>query len=105
MTDIARLIATLVLAVIGAGALISGRAPQSPPPVPQTQPTFRTAVEAVQVTAIVTNAAGNPVAGLVQDDFEILENGIGRADRGVLSHRHPRRAGGANGGRDGCARQ
>jgi VWFA-related protein len=38
-------------------------------------PTFRSSVEAVHVTAIVTDANGVPVTGLTRDDFEIQENG------------------------------
>jgi VWFA-related protein len=43
----------------------------------QTQPaaTFRSAIEAVQVDVFVTDADGNPVAGLTADDFELIENG------------------------------
>jgi VWFA-related protein len=39
-------------------------------------PTFRASAEAVQITAIVTDADGNPVSGLTEDDFEILENNV-----------------------------
>jgi VWFA-related protein len=41
---------------------------------PQDTPTFRSSAEAVQITAIVTDAMGNPVSGLTEADFEILEN-------------------------------
>jgi hypothetical protein len=44
-------------------------APQAPPP------TFRSAIEAVQVTVVVTDAAGSPVTGLNEADFEVLEDG------------------------------
>ena len=40
----------------------------------QTTPTFRSSADAVQISVIVTDAAGNPVSGLTQDDFEIFEN-------------------------------
>ena len=36
-------------------------------------PTFRTSTQAVQLNVIVTDAAGNPVAGLTRDDFEVYE--------------------------------
>lgn len=39
------------------------------------QPTFRTGVELVQIDAVVVDSAGNPVAGLTQDDFEVFESG------------------------------
>lgn len=55
--------------MIGGTAVIWG-AQQAPP----SQPTFRTGVEAVAVSVIVTDADGNPVSGLTQDDFEIVEN-------------------------------
>ena len=38
-------------------------------------PTFRVQVDVVEVDASVTDAAGNVVTDLTQDDFEILENG------------------------------
>ena len=51
------------------GVLAGGQAlPQQPPP------TFRTSVEAVQLSVIVTDATGRPVSGLTADDFEIVEN-------------------------------
>ena len=39
------------------------------------QPTFRVQVDAVEIDASVTDAAGNVVTDLTRDDFEILENG------------------------------
>src|SRR5262245_15884985 len=39
------------------------------------QPTFRVQVEAIEIDASVTDASGNVVTDLTQDDFEILENG------------------------------
>jgi len=50
----------------------AGQAPQEP------TPTFRQGVEAVQLSVIVTDSEGNPVSGLTEDDFEILENGSPR---------------------------
>ena len=45
---------------------------QQPPPAP---PTFRVEVNYVEVDARVTDAAGNPVADLTAEDFEVLEDG------------------------------
>jgi VWFA-related protein len=45
----------------------------------QDTPTFRSSAEAVQITAIVTDTAGNPVSGLTEDDFEIIENNVPQA--------------------------
>jgi VWFA-related protein len=58
-------IALLVCA--GAAAALLAQAPQ--------QPTFRVQVEAIEIDASVTDAAGNVVTDLTQNDFEILENG------------------------------
>ena len=52
--------------------LLAGQAPQEP------TPTFRQAVEAVQLSVIVTDSEGNPVSGLTADDFEILEDRVSR---------------------------
>jgi VWFA-related protein len=63
-----------VAALAGGGAVLWGaQRPQQP-----ATPTFRAGVEAVSVSVIVTDADGNPVAGLTQDDFEILENNVPR---------------------------
>ena len=37
--------------------------------------TFRSSVRAIQVDAVVTDEDGNPVRGLTEDDFEIVEKG------------------------------
>ena len=42
------------------------------------QATFRSSVEAVQLSVIVTDADGRPVSGLTGSDFEIIENGVAR---------------------------
>ena len=42
---------------------------------PQERPTFRAAIEAVQVDVMVTDAAGRLVTGLTAADFELRENG------------------------------
>jgi VWFA-related protein len=79
-------------------------ASQTPAPsqTPQNQtppPTFRLEVNYVEVDAIVTDAAGNPVSDLTAGDFEVLEDGkpqkisafslvnipIQRADRPLFS--------------------
>ncbi|HZJ31214.1 MAG TPA: VWA domain-containing protein [Vicinamibacterales bacterium] len=51
------------------GVLLRGQAP------PQQPPTFRGSIDAVQLSVIVTDREGNPVSGLTEDDFEILEDG------------------------------
>ena len=60
------------------GRALPGReAPQQPqPPAPQ-EPiaTFRAGVRAIQIDAVVTDEAGNPVRGLTEDDFEVIERG------------------------------
>jgi VWFA-related protein len=62
-------------AVVTTGSLLlSQQAPNQPAP-PTPAPTFRSSIEAVQVSAIVTDADGRPVTGLTKDDFEIIENG------------------------------
>ena len=51
-------------------------AQQQPPAQPAVQgPTFRVAVDYVEVDAVVTDAEGRFVRGLTKDDFEILEDG------------------------------
>ena len=63
-----RLLVVLMALAVGQG-LHAGAQDQQP-----TTPTFRSSADAVQISVIVTDAAGNPVAGLTQDDFEIFEN-------------------------------
>jgi VWFA-related protein len=60
-----------LLIVLLAGAIV--RAGQTPP-VPQT-PTFKLQVDFIEVDAIVTDANGNYVPDLKQEDFEIFEDG------------------------------
>jgi len=45
------------------------------PAIRTQQPTFRSAVEYVQIDAVVTGRDGRPVKGLTQADFEIVERG------------------------------
>jgi VWFA-related protein len=63
----------VIAGLAGGTAVLRGA--QQPPPQP---PTFRAGVEAVSISVVVTDAEGNPVAGLTQDDFEIVENGVPR---------------------------
>ena len=67
-----RLIAMVAAVAVGSSVLLVGQASQEP------TPTFRQAVEAVQLSVIVTDQEGHPVSGLTADDFEILENKIVR---------------------------
>ncbi len=59
-----------------------GPSPQAAPPQPSPsgpdgvqRPTFRTQIDYVEVSAIVTDDDGNLVRDLAKSDFEILENG------------------------------
>jgi VWFA-related protein len=61
-----RLGIALLASACAAHALIA----QAPQP-----PTFRVQVDAIEIDASVTDASGNVVTNLTQDDFEILENG------------------------------
>jgi VWFA-related protein len=58
----------------GGGARVPDQEERSRPAKDDT-PTFRSRVTVVQVDAIVTDATGNPVTGLTENDFEILEAG------------------------------
>jgi VWFA-related protein len=73
-----RRVFTLALLLVAVGATtVRGGQGQAPPSAGQDPaiPIFRTSIEAVQVTAVVTDASGAPVRGLTADDFEIIENG------------------------------
>ena len=59
----------------GFGFLLSLVASVSFAQQPQDRPTFRAAIEAVQVDVTVTDVEGRPVSGLTEADFELLENG------------------------------
>src|SRR6185503_7358715 len=65
----AEVVAVVATVAAGSSVLLVGQAPQEP------SPTFRQGVEAVQLSVIVTDREGNPVSGLSEDDFEILEDG------------------------------
>ena len=59
----------------GSAVLLAG---QAPPANQEPQATFRSSVEAVQLSVIVTDSEGRPVSGLTEDDFEVLEGGATR---------------------------
>jgi Ca-activated chloride channel homolog len=54
--------------------------------VPQEQPLIRTEVKLVQVIATVKNKAGEPIATLTKDDFQISDNGAPQ-EVAFLQHR------------------
>ncbi len=63
-------------ALIVFAPLLAAQSPSVPRSQPQEPvPTFRSSVRAIQVDAVVTDADGNPVRGLTEDDFEIVEKG------------------------------
>jgi len=70
--------APAALVAIFVGSLVlSGQGNQPSPQAPSSStPTFRSSAEAVQVTAMVTDARGEVVKGLTEADFEVLENGV-----------------------------
>src|SRR5687767_5607034 len=63
-------LAAIVTLVTGSGVLLVGQGQEQQPP-----PSFRSSIDAVQMSVIVTDQEGNPVSGLTEDDFEILEDG------------------------------
>src|SRR5512138_1284109 len=62
-----RVATTLLIAIVSVAALL-GQSPRQP------GATFRVRVDAVEIDASVTDAAGNPVTDLTADDFEVLED-------------------------------
>jgi VWFA-related protein len=60
------------IVLLTAAALTSA---QAPPPAAQRTPTFKVAVDYVQVDAVVTDGQGNPVRDLTKDDFQVYEDG------------------------------
>jgi len=66
----------LCLVAFVAGVPLSVQAPQSPP---QTPPTFRVEVNYVESDARATDAQGNFVADLSENDFQIFEDGAPQA--------------------------
>jgi VWFA-related protein len=68
MIRYARAVAGLTLMVLVAGAILrAGQAPQTP--------TFRVAVDYVEVDVLVTDSQGNYVRDLKKEDFQIFEDG------------------------------
>src|SRR5712692_3006475 len=69
-----RLTAWLCALLLAAPA--SAQAPaQTPPPAKQEPPVLRVTTHLVQVSVIVQDKKGEPVAGLTKDDFSILDRG------------------------------
>jgi VWFA-related protein len=64
----------IAVGVLAAFALAAGLAAQQPP-APRPQATFRGGVTSVEVDAYVTDAKGDPVAGLTANDFELIDAG------------------------------
>jgi VWFA-related protein len=65
-----------VLAIVASPPLLVAQS-ASPRQLQAQEPiaTFRSGVRAIQVDAVVTDKDGNPVRGLTEDDFEIIEKG------------------------------
>jgi VWFA-related protein len=72
MKSIARLVG---LAVIGLSAGLAAQQPQAPA-TPQSQPTFKLAIDYVTTDVIARNNLDQFVADLTRADFEILEDGV-----------------------------
>jgi VWFA-related protein len=68
------LLASLLLISVDRSALLQAQQTGSPEPG-QPPVTFRAEVNYVEVDAVVTDAKGNLVAGLTQDDFSVFEDG------------------------------
>jgi len=66
---------TIGLAAVGLGAVLLAQEPQTPAPSHVEGPTFRVAVDAVRIDAVVTDKNGNIVRDLSADDFEVLQDG------------------------------
>jgi len=62
----------LLMLAMFAGVSVSGQTPQTPP-------TFRVEVNYVEIDARATDAQGNFVADLTENDFQILEDGAPQA--------------------------
>ena len=63
-----RLVLGWLIAAIGIGLVQGGH-------VVLAQPTFRTGVELVSVTAVVSDGRGRPVRALTRDDFQVFDDG------------------------------
>jgi VWFA-related protein len=73
MTAHLRLIPLFVL--LTATALTAGQAPPPQPPAQPQQPTFKVAVDYVEVDIVVTDKQGNHIRDLKKEDFQVLEDG------------------------------
>lgn len=67
-----RIFALSVALIVGGALTPSAR---QPPSQPVQGPTFRVAVDYVEVDAVVTDGDGKFVRGLTKDDFEVFEDG------------------------------
>ena len=75
----AALALTLVCTVAPLPAQSSSGVSQSPPAKEQSRPpAFRSTIDVVPITVTVTDARGNPLTGLTQQDFRVVENGTPR---------------------------
>src|SRR5882672_8021013 len=61
------------LVILLAGSTLLAGPSQAPPP--EQGPTFKLAVEFIEVDTIVTDATGDFVRGLTKDDFQVLDDG------------------------------
>jgi len=66
---------TIGLAAVGLGAVLLAQEPQTPAPSHVEGPTFRVAVDAVRIDAVVTDKNGDIVRNLSAGDFDILQDG------------------------------
>ena len=67
----------IVILILCVSLSVNGRA-QSPVPAGASQQpgvTFKADVNFVEIHAVVTDERGNPIKDLVQDDFEVIEDG------------------------------
>ncbi|HMJ85575.1 MAG TPA: VWA domain-containing protein [Vicinamibacterales bacterium] len=62
------------LIVLASGAVLSAGQPPAPPPQ-ASQPTFKVAVDYVEVDVVVTDRQGQIVRELKKEDFQVLEDG------------------------------
>jgi Ca-activated chloride channel homolog len=70
--------ALLVFACLAASPALAAQPQQPAPQAPEDskdRPTLRVATRLVQVNVIVNDKHGNPIPGLAQKDFSILDNG------------------------------
>jgi VWFA-related protein len=67
-----------LFAAVCAAAPLAQRPAPVPPGTADGEPTFRSRVDLAQVDVLVTDASGEPVAGLTAADFALFENGVPR---------------------------